>query len=76
MRALLKMWQNLNGTHDDLPMIGVYDSFPNCYFVYAYGDNGTVYSTVLAQILHDVITEKQSDDFYLYMQTRPKLPQA
>lgn len=57
-------------------MIGVYDSFPNCYFVYAYGDNGTVYSTVLAQILRDVITEKQSDDFYLYMQTRPKPPQA
>ncbi|CUA80236.1 NAD(P)/FAD-dependent oxidoreductase [Anoxybacillus suryakundensis] len=64
------------GTHDGLPMIGVYDSFPNCYFVYAYGDNGTVYSTVLAQILRDVITEKQNDDFYLYMQTRPKLPQT
>ncbi|BBW98827.1 hypothetical protein GsuE55_36600 [Geobacillus subterraneus] len=43
------------GTHDGLPIIGVYDEYPNCYFVYAYGDNEAVYSMVLAKCLRDWI---------------------
>lgn len=59
------------GTHDGLPIIGVYDEYPNCYFVYAYGDNGAVYSMVLAKCLRDWIAAGQSDDAQLYLPERP-----
>ncbi|MBN6189022.1 FAD-binding oxidoreductase [Aneurinibacillus sp. BA2021] len=59
------------GTHDGLPMIGMYDSFPNCYFVYAYGDNGTVYSMTLAKIIAQSIVNGSQPDLDLYLQTRP-----
>lgn len=29
------------GTHDGLPVIGQYESYPHCYILMAYGDNGT-----------------------------------
>jgi hypothetical protein len=59
------------GTHDGLPIIGVYDEYPNCYFVYAYGDNGAVYSMVLAKCLRDWIAAGQSDNAQLYLPERP-----
>ncbi|MDQ0195001.1 NAD(P)/FAD-dependent oxidoreductase [Paenibacillus wynnii] len=44
------------GTHDGLPILGIYDEFPRCTFLNAYGDNGLVYSMVLARILRDMLT--------------------
>ncbi|WP_044784320.1 NAD(P)/FAD-dependent oxidoreductase [Bacillus thuringiensis] len=61
------------GTHDGLPIIGMYEEFPNCYFIYAYGDNGLVYSMVLSKIVRDIIINGSSPDLNLYLQTRPKL---
>ncbi|ASS98433.1 MULTISPECIES: NAD(P)/FAD-dependent oxidoreductase [Geobacillus] len=59
------------GTHDGLPIIGVYDEYPNCYFVYAYGDNGAVYSMALAKCLRDWIAAGKSDNAQLYLPDRP-----
>jgi glycine/D-amino acid oxidase-like deaminating enzyme len=58
------------GTHDGLPMIGHYEDFPNCYFLFAYGDNGLVYSSALAKIIRDIITKGSHPAFPLYQQTR------
>ncbi|EEL47925.1 Oxidoreductase [Bacillus cereus Rock3-44] len=61
------------GTHDGLPIIGMYEDFPNCYFIYAYGDNGLVYSMVLSKIISDVIIKGSSPNLNLYLQSRPNL---
>ncbi|KML46385.1 NAD(P)/FAD-dependent oxidoreductase [Cytobacillus firmus] len=61
------------GTHDGLPIIGEYKEIPNSYFLFAYGDNGTVYSMVLSQIITDIIVKGQSSDLELYRQDRPLL---
>ncbi|MCC5910864.1 MAG: FAD-binding oxidoreductase [Clostridiaceae bacterium] len=62
------------GTHDGLPMIGIYDDIPHCYFLMGYGDNGMVYNMVLAKILRDVITKGSNADLdNIYIQTRSKL---
>lgn len=61
------------GTHDGLPIIGMYEEFPNCHFIYAYGDNGLVYSMALSKMVRDVIISGSSPDLNLYLQTRPKL---
>lgn len=59
------------GTHDGMPILGIYDEHPNCYFLYGYGDNGMVYSMVLVKILKDLIVKNSSEDLDLYIQTRP-----
>lgn len=59
------------GTHDGLPVIGQYDSYPHCYVIMAYGDNGTVYNGVLAKIVTDQILHGSSPDMDLYLQNRP-----
>lgn len=61
------------GTHDGLPMIGIYEEMPNCHFIYPYGDNGLVYSMVFARIIRDVLINGSSSDLDLYRQTRPFL---
>lgn len=61
------------GTHDGLPIIGIYEDLPNCYVLYGYGDNGTVYSMVLAKIINDLIIKKSNSDINLYHQNRPAL---
>lgn len=61
------------GITDGIPIIGKYDNFPNCYFLLAYGDNGTVYSQLLAKIIAKEITEGHSSDLKLYLQDRPLL---
>lgn len=58
------------GTHDGLPMIGHYDEFPNCFFLFAYGDNGLVYSATLAKILRDIITKGSHPAIGLYQKER------
>lgn len=59
------------GTHDGMPILGLYDDHPHCYFLYGYGDNGTVYSMVLAKIIRDLILQGSNPNLDLYIQTRP-----
>jgi len=58
------------GTHSGLPMIRQYNEFPNCYFLMAYGGNGTVYSYILANILKDLVTIGSHPDAHLYMDSK------
>ena len=58
---------------DGLPIIGVYDEYPNSYFLFAFGDNGTVYSQMLAKLIVKEIVEGISPDIALYLQDRPLL---
>lgn len=58
------------GTHDGLPLIGQYDEFPHCHFLFAYGDNGLVYSSVLSKIITEIITKGSHPAFHLYSQNR------
>jgi glycine/D-amino acid oxidase-like deaminating enzyme len=59
------------GTHDGLPMVGIYDDYPNCYFLLGFGDNGIVYSNVLSKIISELILKGKSKHLDLYLQTRP-----
>lgn len=61
------------GTVDGIPIIGKYGAFPNSYFLFAFGDNGTVYSQLLSKIIVEEIVEGNSPDLALYLQERPML---
>lgn len=61
------------GTADGLPIIGMYDEYPNSYFLLAFGDNGTVYSQMLAKIIAEDIVNGKSPDLELYLQDRPRI---
>lgn len=61
------------GTADGLPIIGIYDEYPNSYFLLAFGDNGTVYSQMLAKIIAEDIVHGKSPDLELYLQDRPRV---
>ncbi|UQZ36956.1 FAD-dependent oxidoreductase [Paenibacillus sp. PK3_47] len=62
------------GTHDGLPIIGQYEKYPHCYFLMAYGDNGTVYNGVLAKIIAEKILNGSNPDLDIYLQSRPLVP--
>ncbi|MCG7345819.1 FAD-binding oxidoreductase [Sporosarcina sp. ACRSL] len=59
------------GTVDGIPIIGKYEEYPNSYFLFAFGDNGTVYSQLLSKIIVKEIVEGYSPDLALYLQHRP-----
>lgn len=61
------------GTVDGIPIIGRYHEYPNSYFLLAFGDNGMVYSQMLAKIIAQDIVEGNSPDMALYLQDRPLL---
>ena len=61
------------GIADGIPIIGQYEQYPNCYFLFAFGDNGTVYSQALSKIIAQDIVEGNSPDLALYLQDRPLL---
>lgn len=61
------------GTHDGLPVIGMYEDWPDCYFLMGYGDNGTVYSMVLSKIISEHILNGRSTNLDLYLQIRPSI---
>ena len=61
------------GIADGIPIIGQYEQYPNCYFLFAFGDNGTVYSQALSKIIAKDIVEGNSPDLALYLQDRPLL---
>lgn len=58
------------GTHDGLPVIGQYEEYPRCTFLTAYGDNGLVYSMVLARIISEMITEGPTSEARVYLPER------
>ncbi|WP_157950911.1 NAD(P)/FAD-dependent oxidoreductase [Peribacillus acanthi] len=58
-------------THDGLPTIGMYEDYPNSYFMLGYGGNGTVYSIIMAQIIRDLITKGSNKDLEMYLKERP-----
>ncbi|MFC0561998.1 NAD(P)/FAD-dependent oxidoreductase [Halalkalibacter alkalisediminis] len=58
------------GMIDGMPMIGVYDELPNSYFLFGFGDNGTVYSQMLAKIIVEEIVEGKNKDINLYLKER------
>ncbi|KUP06369.1 hypothetical protein Q75_07435 [Bacillus coahuilensis p1.1.43] len=51
------------GSHDGLPMI---KENKNWYYLYAYGDNGIVYSMVFAKIVKELITNGYHEAYDLY----------
>ena len=59
------------GTHDGMPIIGMYEEYPNYYFLFGYGDNGTVYNMALAKIICHHIVKNSDHNLDLYLQTRP-----
>lgn len=59
------------GTHDGLPIIGEYPDFPHTIFLFGFGDNGTVYSMILAKLITEKIISGKSADAQLYAQDRP-----
>ncbi|MFA9560160.1 NAD(P)/FAD-dependent oxidoreductase [Evansella sp. AB-rgal1] len=61
------------GTVDGLPIIGKYPEFPNSYFLFGYGDNGTVYSQILSKLIVEEIVTGESGHLPLYLQNRPLL---
>ncbi|WP_187355513.1 NAD(P)/FAD-dependent oxidoreductase [Paenibacillus tengchongensis] len=61
------------GITDGVPLVGKYPDYPGCYFLLAYGDNGTVYSQLLSRLIVQEITEGHSPDLVMYLQNRPLL---
>jgi glycine/D-amino acid oxidase-like deaminating enzyme len=61
------------GIVDGIPIIGKYEDYPNSYFLFAFGDNGTVYSQMLSKMIVKEIVEGDSPDLALYLQERPLL---
>ncbi|WP_284036959.1 FAD-dependent oxidoreductase [Neobacillus sp. 114] len=61
------------GIADGIPIIGQYEEYPNSYFLFAFGDNGTVYSQLLSKIIVKEIVEGNCPDLALYLQDRPLL---
>jgi glycine/D-amino acid oxidase-like deaminating enzyme len=59
------------GTHDGLPIVGMYEDLPNCFFLLCFGDNGIVYGKVLSEIIGEVIIKEKCPTLPLYLQTRP-----
>jgi glycine/D-amino acid oxidase-like deaminating enzyme len=54
-------------THDGLPVIGQYEGYENCYFLFGYGGNGTVYSVIFAHIVRDLLVKGCHTDAELFL---------
>ncbi|WP_404406351.1 hypothetical protein [Jeotgalibacillus malaysiensis] len=61
---------------DGVPVVGKYEEFPGCYFVFACGDNGMVYGQLLARLIVEEIVTGISEDLAMYLQERPLLKQV
>lgn len=66
LRAEYAWAATFGSTHDGLPMLGKQEGFPHCYFAIGYGGNGTVYSSIAAQILTDLIMKGHHPDAHLF----------
>ncbi|AJD92944.1 hypothetical protein JMA_36270 [Jeotgalibacillus malaysiensis] len=61
------------GIVDGVPVVGKYEEFPGCYYVFAFGDNGMVYGQALAKLVAEEIVNGISADLAMYLQERPLL---
>lgn len=75
LRADYALASLYGGTVDGLPIIGRYEKFPNCYFLFAFGDNGAVYSQALSRLIAKEIAGEHNPDLQLYLSDRPLLQQ-
>ncbi|MEH6941359.1 NAD(P)/FAD-dependent oxidoreductase [Bacillus sp. JJ722] len=57
-------------THDGLPTIGLYNDYPNSFFLRGFGGNGTVYCIILSQIIRDLIIKGSHKDAHIYLKER------
>ncbi|AXG75048.1 FAD-binding oxidoreductase [Flavobacterium arcticum] len=53
-------------TKDGLPYIGSYSKKPNSYFALGFGGNGITFSLIAAQIIRDLIQDKENKDATLF----------
>ncbi|KOS06268.1 FAD-dependent oxidoreductase [Flavobacterium akiainvivens] len=53
-------------TKDGLPYIGEHPKLPNGYFALGFGGNGITFSLIAAEIITDLITEKDNKDVQLF----------
>ncbi|UED72623.1 FAD-binding oxidoreductase [Brevibacillus sp. DP1.3A] len=72
MRAEYYWGATFVDTHDGLPLFGEQEGYPHCLFTLGYGGNGTVYSTIGAQIISDLITKGSHSDADLFAFARKK----
>ncbi|MBD8499841.1 NAD(P)/FAD-dependent oxidoreductase [Paenibacillus arenosi] len=71
-------WAALFGsTHDGYPMIGPHPKYSNCTFIEVYGGNGTVYSSIAASMIIDLVengTHPDADLFTFQRSNHPSPP--
>jgi len=68
-------WASIFGTtHDGLPMVGPHPDYPNCYFIEAYGGNGTVYCMIAADLLADELTGLPRPELNMFSLQRSSKP--
>jgi glycine/D-amino acid oxidase-like deaminating enzyme len=53
-------------TKDSLPYIGTYDKTPHTYYALGFGGNGITFSVIAAEIIRDMILEKNNKDAALF----------
>ena len=53
-------------TKDSLPYIGTYAKTPHTYYALGFGGNGITFSVIAAEIIRDMITEKNNKDAALF----------
>ena len=57
-------------TNDSLPYIGTYDKTPHTYYALGFGGNGITFSVIAAQIIRDMILQKENKDAFLFSFSR------
>ncbi|MCJ8013337.1 FAD-binding oxidoreductase [Paenibacillus sp. KQZ6P-2] len=68
-------WASIFGTtHDGMPMIGTHPGYPNCYFIEAYGGNGTVCCMVAANLLTDELRGRPRPELNMFSLQRSSKP--
>lgn len=68
-------WASIFGTtHDGMPMVGPHPDYPNCYFIEAYGGNGTVYCMIAADLLGDELTGLPRPELNMFSLKRSSKP--
>lgn len=70
LQAIFKWAATFGITEDGYPFIGPHPRYPGCFFVEAFGGNGTVYSAIAAQIIGDIIEFGSHPDAELFSYTR------
>jgi len=59
-------------TEDGLPYIGAIKQLPHTYFALGYGGNGVTFSQLAAEILSDLLMDKENKDAEIYSFERKK----